>query len=250
MGTSGSCLGDIGMGGPGGLGRSLDPNWGYWHGTDGEVRWEHPTELSPGRVSPNPKSQRYNHAVHQLRATASCVCSRMYVWVHGGVCAWMCTHTDAWCAHAPMCMQTGVWTRGCAHTGCPQACADVHTQLCTCILGKVGVSNRQPLLAPKQGSWKLSPCPRLASRVWVVFPWWRAGRGQLEAPGTRAGTLVPRATWSCGKQLASRLAPPQALPSLAVGLQHPPPPSMHTPAHTALLHFLLLGETGLCQQQL
>ena len=175
MGTSGSCLGDIGMGGPGGLGRSLDPNWGYWHGTDGEVRWEHPTELSPGRVSPNPKSQRYNHAVHQLRATASCVCSRMYVWVHGGVCAWMCTHTDAWCAHAPMCMQTGVWTRGCAHTGCPQACADVHTQLCTCILGKVGVSENP--------SWPQSRAPGSCPHV----SGWQAGCGLFFPGGGQGG---------------------------------------------------------------
>lgn len=160
-----------------------------------------------------------------VHAHGCVVCTRTYVHANRRVDTWLCTH------------RVPIGLCRCAHTA-----VYMH-------IGQ-GRGLREPLLAPKQGSWKLSPCPRLASRVWVVFPWWRAGRGQLEAPGTRAGTLVPRATWSCGKQLASRLAPPQALPSLAVGLQHPPPPSMHTPAHTALLHFLLLGETDLCQQQL
>lgn len=143
-----------------------------------------------------------------VHAHGCVVCTRTYVHANRRVDTWLCTH------------RVPIGLCRCAHTA-----VYMH-------IGQ-GRGLREPLLAPKQGSWKLSPCPRLASRVWVVFPWWRAGRGQLEAPGTRAGTLVPRATWSCGKQLASRLAPPQALPSLAVGLQHPPPPAC-THLHTRL----------------
>lgn len=114
---------------------------------------------------------------------------------------------------------------GASHRAVPKQGTQTHTDVHALM-----VTNGEPLLSPKQGPWNLSPCPRPVGRVWVVFPWRRARRGQLEAPGTRAGALVPRATRSWGKQLAPHAAPPWALPSLAVGVQHAP--RMHTCTHS------------------
>lgn len=101
------------------------------------------------------------------------------------------------CARARVC--TPLPARVHAHPGVPRgACRGAHTL----VLCETEVSIGDPAPRPPEGPPGARPVPPglpPGQGVGCFFPLLRAGRGQPEAPGTRAGAVVPRATRRWGK---------------------------------------------------